>query len=336
MRSDVDESRFPAPPTVRPSRRWVADHPLPTFFGLTYLLTWCLLPLGLFFAGGPLIAAVIVVSWGGGLAGLRSWGSRIVKWRAPWYFWVAAAGVPILVHAVTGALNVAMGAPAPSWGQFHPWYAIVLVFALRLVNPTDGPIGEELAFRGFALPALLSRFTPLASTMIMAALVTVWHVPLLFVDDLAIQPAELVATVAVTVWYTWLFQRSGGLVLLTVLAHAVEGSLETSTMWNSPADTSREILLYTAAWLTVAILLLVLDRRFWITPQSEPEGNASKRSVGDLGRHTGSGRFDDSVDDLQCFQAVASTADRLDLTADDGGEVLDLVAQRITPLDLDR
>ena len=100
---------------------------------------------------------------------------------------------------------------------------------MRLVNPTDGPLGEEPGWRGFAQPGLQARWSPLLSTAVLAVLVAGWHVPLFFLEDGGLQPpvlvGGLVATVAVTFWYAWLFNRTGGSVLLVLMAHSVEGSL---------------------------------------------------------------------------------------------------------------
>ncbi|MCD2195790.1 CPBP family glutamic-type intramembrane protease [Actinomycetospora endophytica] len=57
------------------------------------------------------------------------------------------------------------------------------MFAVRLVNPLDGPLGEEPGWRGFALPGLQARLSPLAATAIaiLAVVVTVWHLPLVLI-----------------------------------------------------------------------------------------------------------------------------------------------------------
>ena len=57
--------------------------------------------------------------------------------------------IPLGVHLVTVAGNAAIGGPAPWSASLTPWYTLVMVFALRLVNPLDGPLGEEPAWRGY-------------------------------------------------------------------------------------------------------------------------------------------------------------------------------------------
>jgi hypothetical protein len=79
-------------------------------------------------------------------------------------------------------------------------------------------------------------------------------------------PIEATATVAVTFWYAWLFNHASGSSLLTLIAHATEGTIETSTLWQSAADTTRLTWLYCLVWCLVALGLLVFDRRLWTKP----------------------------------------------------------------------
>ena len=132
----------------------VRRHPIITFFVLTYALTWGALPWESFLATGPLLAALIVIPLTQGWAGLRDLGSRMIRWRVGWIWYALAIGLPIAVHLLTVVLNVALGAPAPSLAQFSPWYTILVVFAVRLINPLDGPLSEEPGWRGFAQPRL--------------------------------------------------------------------------------------------------------------------------------------------------------------------------------------
>jgi hypothetical protein len=139
---------------------------------------------------------------------------------------------------------------------------VLLVFAVRLVNPFDGPIGEEPGWRGFAQPRLQSRRSPLIATLILGLLVVVWHVPLLL-PEYGLRPIDLVTTFGVTIFYAWLFNHAGGSVLITIVAHAAEGSIKIGQFHTSGAAEERANLLYAVVWSAVAIGLIVLDWRFW-------------------------------------------------------------------------
>ena len=126
-----------------------------------------------------------------------------------------------------------------------------------MVNPTDGPLGEEPAWRGYAQPTLQGRGrSPLASTTILAVLIAGWHLPLFFLEgaglDRGVLVPGLVTTMAVTYWYAWLFNRGGGSSLLTLVAHNIEGAVP-SELWS-----------YMVLWSALALLILIADRRRWL------------------------------------------------------------------------
>ena len=141
-----------------------------------------------------------------------------------------------------------------------------MAIAINIVNPLNAQLPEEASFRGWAQPKLQATRTPLAATVLMAIGVTIWHIPLFVMRMFGSSPIEALATVAVTFWYAWLFNHASGSALLTLIAHATNGTIETSTLWQAGADTIRMAWLYSLVWCLVAICLLVFNRRFWINP----------------------------------------------------------------------
>jgi hypothetical protein len=134
----------------------------------------------------------------------------------------------------------------------------------RLVNPADGPLGEHPGWNGVALPGLQGAgYSPLLATMILAPLVAGWHLPTFFLEEGALQPSVLVAglvtTMAVTFWYAWLFNHTSGSILLLVIAHDVEGSIQYELGW-----------IVMGVWLAVAIGLVVFDWKAWRGPAPAP------------------------------------------------------------------
>jgi hypothetical protein len=255
----------------------VKRHPLITFFVLTYAISWVGWPLFVagvwpipFLAGGPLLAALIVVPISQGWTGLRELGSRMIRWRVRWYWYVVALGLPLTTTLLTVVLNGALGASAPSMAGVGSLSTILMVFAVRLINPLDGPMGEEPGWRGFALPGLQTTLSPLVSTMILAVLVTGWHVPLLFLEEGGLQPSYLVGfllgTVGVTFWYSWLFNHTGGSVLITLVSHSVQGTIPIGALWAASADVAQAVLVYGIVASAVAIGLVVFDRKAWRGP----------------------------------------------------------------------
>ena len=237
--------------------------PLWTFFLITFAVAWGFVPFGSFGAFSPLLAALVVIPITQGMSGLRQLGSRLLRWRVSWHWYALAIGVPLAVFMIAVPLTVALGAPAPSLGQLAPWYSVVMAFALRLVNPMDGPIGEEPGFRGFAQPGLQASRSPLAATAILGVVVSLWHLPLVLMPQFDLPPLGLLTTFAITFWYAWLFNRTGGSVLLTVLAHATQGIVHPATFWDDAAFGNREFVLECALWCAFALGLVLCDWKFW-------------------------------------------------------------------------
>jgi hypothetical protein len=248
----------------------VKRRPIITFFVLTYAIGWGCIPFWTFQAGAPFIAALIVIPLTQGASGLKQLGLRMIRWRVRWYWYAVAIALPLGVLVLTAGLNVALGASAPSLA-FGSLTTVLMVFAVRLVNPADGPLGEEPGWRGFALPGLQgSGFSPLVSTLILGVLVSGWHVPLLFLEEGGLRPFMIVGfllgTVAVTFWYTWMFNHTGGSVLITIVSHAVQGTITIGGMWSAGADFAQANLLFGVVASAVAVGLVVFDLKAWRSP----------------------------------------------------------------------
>jgi len=247
-------------------RTFVRTHRVLVFFALAYLLTWAPLPWGTFFTTGALIAALIVAFATDGTAGLKEIGARLIRWRVNWIWYALALGVPLLVNAATMGLAMATGAPAPE-GALSAWLGVPLAIGISIVNPLNGPLSEEPSFRGYALPILQNRRTPLLAGAILAVLVTIWHGPLFFIDQFHLRPYEAITTVAVTFWYVWLFDHAAGSALITLIAHAAEGAINIDGLYpEGSGDATRAVVVNLILWCAVVVTLLVASRRFWTSP----------------------------------------------------------------------
>jgi membrane protease YdiL (CAAX protease family) len=85
--------------------------------------------------------------------------------------------------------------------------------------------GEELAWRGFALPRLQGKYNALTSSIILGVIWGLFHLPLFFTvtgssqADMSFVPF-LVSTSILSVLFTWLFNNTRGSVLMAYLLHA--------------------------------------------------------------------------------------------------------------------
>jgi uncharacterized protein len=249
---------------------WTREHRVVAFFALAFLVSWWAWPLYLmglsptaFFPCGPLVAALVVIGVTEGRRGYRAWGARLLRWRVGWVWWVVAVGTPLAVLALASTANVAFwGASSPVLSQV-PWASVLLFGALRFVDPLDGPLGEEPSWRAYAVPEMQTTRSPLAATMVLAPLVALWHLPLVTAGMLA--PVAIPVTFAITFVYVWLFNRTGGSALLTIVFHVAQGTFSYAVLGFVGADAARMDWLTGGLWCALAAGLLVADRAAWRT-----------------------------------------------------------------------
>ncbi len=154
---------------------------------------------------------------------------RLLKRYAIWrvglhWFLFAVGGLPVL-KVLVGAL---LSGGDPALRAFLPG-SLALYPAAYLSHFFFGPLWEEAAWRGFALPRLQYRHGPLLGTLILGALWAFWHLPVYLPSG--IRQAGLAAgltgfgqfavvAIAMTFIFTWLFNHTRGSLLLTILLHA--------------------------------------------------------------------------------------------------------------------
>ena len=255
-------------------RNWFQRHRLLSFFGLSYAISWSswpvyamgMMPRMEFLPVGPLAAAVIVIGLAEGRAGYRMWGRRLIRWRVHWAWYAVALLFPALLVLVIGSLNIVFGAAAPGLSQLT-WSGLLMVFGVRLINPMDGPLGEEPGFRGYAVPLLQAARTPLLSATLLGVAVAVWHLPLIIFGGLSI--IGLPITFVITFLYVWLFNRTGGSVLLTLLFHNSQGTFTMGSYGFTGSDLTRAEVIYLAVVTAAVLGTVLLDRPAWRTAPRE-------------------------------------------------------------------
>jgi membrane protease YdiL (CAAX protease family) len=203
---------------------------------------------------GPAIAAILAARREGGRPAVRAMLRGLRAWRVGPLWYVLALTLPGLVYAAGRAVY----ALVPG-GEDAPWVGLPERpehFAAMLLVP----IGEEIGWRGFALPRLLARFGAWRATAILGAFWALWHLPMfLSTGSNASQVVEQMVFIALgNVMFTWFFLRTRGSLLLAVLLH-VGAHLDSPTRALTTSSTPLHIL--TLAYLGVAIALVVFDRR---------------------------------------------------------------------------
>jgi len=159
-----------------------------------------------------------------GWAGVRDLLKSIVRWRVGLRWYALALLLPVAITLVALYLNALFGGTAPTAADFAALYTLPLVFlSTALIN---GPFTEEPGWRGYLLPRLQSKYTPLVASLIVGVIWASWHLPLLVSDPTGQRPPLqfFVVVVAQSVVFTWVYNGTRGSVLLVILMHGAYNS----------------------------------------------------------------------------------------------------------------
>src|SRR5215211_4387846 len=247
-------------------------HPLVTFFLLAYGLTWAIqIPVaaGVLEGSGwravtwvPAIAALLAAALTGARGALRELGSRLVRWRVGWQWYLVVILGPAVFSLMVAGIYVVLGGP---WAEAAPpalleGSLLFLPLFLLILTLTDG-LGEELAWRGFALPRMLTRYNALVASLVLGVIWALWHLPLLWTQGNGMfhQPVWLLLldVTAKSVLFTWVFLHTRGSVLIAMLFHGATNLFLVSPDVASTGDLTLPLLAAIAKWVLVVVVILV-------------------------------------------------------------------------------
>jgi uncharacterized protein len=247
------------------------------FFAITFILSWvlwmaaeailrwdasrrsgltaisgALYLLGVF---APAFVAILLTTQSAGRAGMLVLLRRTIKWSVGARWYVFAIGYFL---AIKFAVAIVHRLVVGTWPVFTdtPWFVMLAGIAFS----TPFQAGEELGWRGYALPRLSTHVGLRVASIILGVVWACWHLPFFFVSgtDKSGQsfPVYLLAVTALSVPMAWLYWRTNGSLLLTMLMHS---AVNNTNIVPTPASTAANPFLLRSSlvsWLTTALLWL--------------------------------------------------------------------------------
>ena len=259
--------------------RWLSEHRLLAFVLLAYGISWSLLIGGFvgtragllnpdgqvvsllsqLAAAGPLIAALTIVALTSGRPGLADLGRSVVRWRVNpvWYAFVFL-GVPLLMLAALAAIYQAelVSAVAEKWPLFYTQWPLGVVMIAVVTG-----LAEEPGWRGFAQPTANRRYQPLIAALVVSLIWAGWHLPnALFGPSLTETATHFVATVVNGFVLAWVYNSTGGSVLLVMLLHGAQNGTNglVQRLFEGAADSPSTNTYYLVSALTFGVLMAVV------------------------------------------------------------------------------
>ena len=267
--ASVSESEsFPAgthPIIAKPKMK-----PLVAFFSLTFAITWiCFTVAGLLPSTSPLhwpllilgafapSSVAVYLTWRAeGNAGMGTLLSGLGDWRHSirWYLFALSFMAAIKI-AVALILRVTTGA----WPAFGSGYGISIILTAVVAAIFGGPLGEEIGWRGYALPRLGERFGRAKASVMLGVIWALWHLPVFFIAGMDQSgqafPVYVLQVTALSVAIAWLYWHTNGSLLLAVLMHtAINQTKDLVPSTITGAANPWRLNTTPVAWLTVTLL----------------------------------------------------------------------------------
>lgn len=200
------------------------------FLALTFVATWALWMLAIRenALGGPVfllgvfapgLVAIGLTAWDEGRVAVGALLGRIVRWRVDWRFYAFALLLMPAIKLAGAVLYRLMRGAWPAFGETRPGLLLAATILSTLVQA-----GEEVGWRGYLLPRVTERAGLVVASLVVGLVWAAWHLPLFFAPgaDTYHQSFPLFAlqVVAYSIVLAWLYWRTGGSLLLTMLMHS--------------------------------------------------------------------------------------------------------------------
>jgi hypothetical protein len=189
----------------------------------------------------PSLAALIASVRFGGWRGARTLLAGLVRPFSPWWALLAFVFVPGVALVLVWL--------APYWDVWPVSASDVIVklpllmFTTRQIINNIAPFGEELGWRGYALPRLLEGRNATIAALMLGAVWVVWHIPGFFISGLmAVGAAQLgwwaLGTLSLSVIMTFIYVRANrNVVVGGIIPHFVINAAAAAGVWLSrPAE----------------------------------------------------------------------------------------------------
>ena len=227
---------------------------------------WQLLILATFL-GGAVVSGIA-----DGRSGLKTYLGRIVRWRVHIKWYAVAIFLPLVLRLVAFGLTLATGSKLianPTWNWGEIIFEVILVFFVIA-------LGEEPAFRGFALVRLMNGRSALTASLILGLLHSIWHLPLFLTGDDS--PMIILIIFAGAILNTWLFNNTKGSVLLNMIMHAsVNFWVGIFNPLFSAADAARQTTWLMIAYVATGVIVTLLSgKNLSRQPEIEAESVAAE------------------------------------------------------------
>jgi membrane protease YdiL (CAAX protease family) len=239
------------------------------------LLWWSLFLTGCFCSVAGFVAAYVESGWCG--LGMLLQRTLHVRFQITWWLYA------LFLFALGGIISTAIyGYAHGGIGPLKPLLLFTLFAPSSLFWLVTGPLGEEFGWRGYLLPRLLQRYSPLTSALVLGVIWEVWHFPLYyrtFLHDFHETASFTIGLMGLSLLITVMFihtgQSLGPVIALHWTANVTMSAVHKMFPGVRPAPPDAQDPYDMVTMAVITLLVVAVSISSLRQPASQPEANAA-------------------------------------------------------------
>ena len=263
------------------------------FFALAYILPWLIwgttiaesrgllsfhIPQSLAFWIGLTVATYVTAAITGGWPAIKDILLRLIRWRVQPVWYLVALGVTGLLSLIAMGIYLVLGGT----NQVGVLLSSQDLVPSLLFQTFFFLLTEETAWRGFALPRLQAGYSALNASLILGVLWGFWHLPLFLIPGSFQSTLPFLgfflATIAMSIITTWVFNHTHGSVLLVAILHAATDTTIAYTNVMSGGQTL--FWIFVGVQMAFVVLLVVMQGAKQLSRNADLSGTVVPADVG--------------------------------------------------------
>jgi membrane protease YdiL (CAAX protease family) len=244
--------------------------PITTFFILTFCFSW-LFWIPMIFIGKEVFLLRVLGTYGPTtialfITGIREKKKGVVellesfrRWKVGIFWYLFSLFSTAVLTILSISIYLSLERNNLVFNELSKIYLVVPVFLFVLIFSV---LGEEIGWRGFALPKLQEKIGPLRASLLIGVVWGFWHLPLFFIEGNFHQDIPLwlfiLQDVALSIVMCWMYNHTKGSLLIIHLFHAASNTT-LGVLPILPMDTGGDLLpLYILCGFLVILALFIV------------------------------------------------------------------------------
>lgn len=172
-------------------------------------------------AHGPLVASLALTYKSAGWSAVKQLIRSGFNFRMGFGWWIAILFLPVALTGIAVWIHVLFNDYQPDPAMLAQPVLILPTFLFLFF--LGGSFQEEFGWRGYALPRMLAKWTPLLASLLLGVIWGVWHLPLFYITGVSqsFMPFGIFVFLATafSILFTWFYLRTNRNVFSALLFH---------------------------------------------------------------------------------------------------------------------